>query len=72
MAQARNIASQIDDWQKRRRLSDAAAAHALELSPALFIHWKAGNLCPYPAIIETKMGVPVEKVTRTPGGIITI
>ena len=72
MPQPRNIASQIDAWQRRKRLSDAAAAAELEVLPVLFMKWKAGAMCPYAALIETKMGVPVERVDKTPGGIITL
>lgn len=70
MPHARNIAAQIDAWQRRKRLSDAAAAAELEVLPVLFMKWKAGTPCPYAAILETKMEVPVQRVTRSPGGII--
>lgn len=72
MTAPRNIAPQLAAWQQRRRLTDAAAAHELEISPLLFGLWKGGTACPYAALVETKMGLRVEKVKKTAGGVITL
>jgi hypothetical protein len=73
MAAPRNIALQLQAWQKRNRYTPAEAAHELGVPLINYLGWADGIPCRLANLIETRIGVPVSAKrldARLLGGII--
>lgn len=64
MTDHRVIAVQLAMWRKEKRYSEAECAKVLGVSLKDYRKWAGGQPCPYPAMVETKIGVPVAPMVK--------
>lgn len=58
---ARDMSGALKAWRAVRELGEEQAAAHLGVTPDLLRAWERGQPVPFPALVETAMGLPVAR-----------